>query len=424
MIFSLGASMYQTISDILWNIIKPVGERIVRKKGYPEDAIRRKCGEIPEEGFSKEDDVIMFHGVSVGEALALENLVKTARKEFPNSKIVMTTGTYTGQEIAKKKLGEYTDLITYFPADFPCVINKFLDKINPNKVFIAETEIWPNFAMECKKRGIKLYIINGRISDSTFKSYNALKIVFKWFLSFYTGIFTQSEDDNRKFLALGANPESTKVMNNLKFDIKRPDGVNLNGVGFDKSGARVFLAGSTHAGEDEIVLSVFKKLKEKHVDLKLILAPRHLTRVDDIKNLLEKFDFKYSQRSSGKNDLENCDLLLLDTLGELGKMYGQADFSFIGGSFNKTGGHNPLESIVFEKPVISGPSIHNFKDIYGIIKRAEAGFVVKNEEEFFEKADKMLSNADFYNLTVEKCGKVFNEQQGALQFVIDVIKNS
>ena len=105
-------------------------------------------------------------------------------------------------------------------------------------------------------------------------------------------------------------------------------------------------------------------------------------------------------------------------------MYGQADFSFIGGSFNKTGGHNPLESIVFEKPVISGPSIHNFKDIYGIIKRAEAGFVVKNEEEFFEKADKMLSNADFYNLTVEKCGKVFNEQQGALQFVIDVIKNS
>ena len=159
MIFLLGASMYQTISDILWNIIKPVGERIVRKKGYPEDAIKRKCGEIPEEGFSKEDDVIMFHGVSVGEALALENLVKTTRKEFPNSKIVMTTGTYTGQEIAKKKLGEYTDLITYFPADFPCVINKFLDKINPNKVFIAETEIWPNFAMECKNRGIKLYII-------------------------------------------------------------------------------------------------------------------------------------------------------------------------------------------------------------------------------------------------------------------------
>lgn len=411
--------MYQKISDILWKIIKPIGIIIVRKKGYPEDAIRRKCGEIPETGFSKEDNVIMFHGVSVGEALALENLVKTARKEFPNSKIVMTTGTHTGQDIAKKKLGEYTDLITYFPADFPCVIKKFLDKINPSAVFIAETEIWPNFAMECKKRGINLYIINGRISDSTFKSYSALKLIFKWFLSFYTGIFTQSEDDNKKFLALGANPETTKVMNNLKFDIKRPEGINFN-----KSECKILLAGSTHAGEDEIVLSVFKKLKENHSDLKMILAPRHLTRVEDVKNLVEKFGFSYAQRSTGKSDLENCDLLILDTLGELGKMYEHADISFVGGSFNKTGGHNPLESIVFEKPVISGPSIHNFKDIYGIIKRANAGFVVDSELEFYEIANKMLSNKEFYAQTVQKCEKVFNEQQGALQFVIDVIKNS
>ena len=120
--------MYQIISDILWNVIKPIAKKVVRKNGYPEDAIDRKCGSITEDGFSKEENVIMFHGVSVGEAVALENLVKSARTNFPNSKIVMTTGTYTGQEIAKKKLGEHTDLITYFPADFPCVIKKFLDK--------------------------------------------------------------------------------------------------------------------------------------------------------------------------------------------------------------------------------------------------------------------------------------------------------
>lgn len=409
--------MYQLISNLLWNIIKPIGENVVRKNGYPEDAISRKCGNIPENGFSKEDNVIMFHGVSVGETVALENLVKTAKKEFPESKIVMTTGTYTGQEIAKKKLGETCDLITYFPADFPCVIKKFLDKVNPSIVFIAETEIWPNFAMECKKRGIKLFIINGRISDSTFKSYNALKFIFKYFLSFYTGIFTQSEDDNNKFLKLGANPNTTKVMNNLKFDIKKPDKIDFN-----KNGSRVLLAGSTHSGEDEIVLNVFKKLKENHSDLKLILAPRHLTRIDEVKELVNKYDFSYAQRSEGKSDLENCDLLILDTLGELGKMYANADISFIGGSFNKTGGHNPLESIVFEKPVISGPSTHNFKDIYSIIKKASAGFVVNTESEFFEIANKMLSNTDFYNETVEKCEKVFKEQQGALEFVINVIK--
>lgn len=411
--------MYQFISDILWLVIKPIAKKVVLKRGYPMDAVSRKCGNIPESGFSQDDNVIMFHGVSVGETVALENLVKAARKEFSNSKIVMTTGTFTGQEIAKKKLGEYTDLITYFPADFPCVIKKFLDKVNPKTVFIAETEIWPNFAMECKKRGINLYIINGRISDSTFKSYNALKLIFKYFLSFYTGIFTQSEDDNQKFLTLGADPDSTKVMNNLKFDVKQPECVN-----FDKSGARVLLAGSTHAREDEIVLNVYKNLKEKYPDLKLILAPRHLTRVEDVKTLVENTGFSYAQRSSGKSDLKDCEILILDTLGELGKMYAHSDISFIGGSFNKTGGHNPLESIVFEKPVISGPSTHNFKDIYAIIKKAEAGFVVNSEQEFFEIADKMLSDTEFYSKTVQKCEKVFKEQQGALEFVIDVIRKS
>ena len=410
--------MYQLISDLLWNIVKPIASNVVRKNGYPEDAIQRKCGIISEKGFAKDDDVIMFHGVSVGEAVALENLVKTTRKEFSDSKIVMTTGTWTGQDIAKKKLGEYTDLITYFPADFPCVIRKFLDKVNPKVVFIAETEIWPNFAMECKKRGIKLYIINGRISDSTFKSYNALKLIFKYFLSFYTGIFTQSREDNEKFLALGANPETTKVMNNLKFDVKKPEGVN-----FDKNGYRVLLAGSTHQGEDEFALENFKKLRGKYKDLRLIIAPRHLTRVDDVKFLVEKYGFVLGQRSAGKFDFKDIDVFILDTLGELGKMYAHSDISYIGGSFNKTGGHNPLESIVFGKPVISGPSIHNFKDIYAIIKNAHAGFVVKDSDEFYNIAEKMLSDKEFYNKTVEACEKVFAEQQGALEFVINVIKN-
>ncbi len=411
--------MYQKLSEIVWKLIKPIGTLIVRKKGYPQDAISRKCGIIPEEGFTSKDNVIMFHGVSVGETVALENLIKATRSEFSNSKIVMTTGTYTGQEIAKKKLGETVDLITYFPADFPSVINKFLDTINPSVIFIAETEIWPNFAMICKQRGIKLYIINGRISDSTFKSYKAFKFIFKYFLNFYSGIFTQSEDDNQKFLTLGANPETTKIMNNLKFDIKKPEGID-----FDKSGARVLLAGSTHSGEDEIVLNVFKKLKQTHQDLKLILAPRHLTRVNEVKDLINKYNFTYSQRSVGKSDLKDIDILLLDTLGELGKMYAYSDISFIGGSFNKTGGHNPLESIVHSKPVISGPSIHNFKDIYGIITRAKAGFVVNSKEDFYNIADRMLIDRKFYDSCISSSQAVFEEQQGALQFVIKIIKES
>ena len=412
--------MYNFLSNLMFDLVKPFAIKVLEKGNYPQDAIERKCANIPEIGFSKEENVIMLHGVSVGETNALENLVKTIKKEFPNSKLVYTTGTWTGQELAKKKLSDYTDLITYFPADFPKIVRKFLDKVNPDVVMIAETEIWPNFARECKERGIKLYIINGRISDSTFKTYDMFKFIFKPFLRLYSGIFTQSSEDNDKFLKLGAFPDTTKRMNNLKFDIKRPE-VTFE---FDKCNSRVFLAGSTHQGEDEIVLETYRKLKSKHEDLKLIIAPRHLTRVGDVKSLVEKYGFAYDLRSNNRNSLSGIDVLLLDTLGELGKIYNFADLSFIGGSFNKTGGHNPLESIIFNVPVISGSSIHNFKDIYSIIKNAGAGFVVADEKEFFDISDKLFTDNEFYNNTVEKSEKVFEEQQGALKFVIDVLKEN
>ncbi len=409
--------MFKLLSNISFYIVKPIISVVLRKKDYPESAIARKYGNIPETGFGQDDNLVMFHGVSVGEINALENLVKKVRAEHTDLKIVVTTGTHTGQDLAKKKLGEVADLITYFPADFPVVVEKFLDKINPTKVFIAETEIWPNFAMECKKRGVEIYIINGRISDSTFKSYKTFKFLFKYFLTFYTGIFTQSDEDNDKFLQLGANPETTKRMNNLKFDIQKP----IVDFEFDKCGNRVLLAGSTHKGEDEIVLYIYRKLKEKHSDLKLIIAPRHLTRTEEVRALTESFGFKYGFRSNGMSDFSENDVLILDTIGELGKMYAFADIALIGGSFNNTGGHNPLEATIFEKPVISGPSIHNFKDIYNIIKNAGAGFVVKDKEGLYNISDKLLSDADFYASTVNSSAKVFKEQQGALQFVLNLI---
>ncbi len=409
--------MFKFISNVAFYIIKPFMSMVLRKKEYPEDAIRRKYGIIEESGFSKSDTVIMFHGVSVGEINALENLIKKARKKHPDYKIIVTTGTHTGQDLAKKKLGETADLITYFPADFPVIINKFLNTLNPNKVFIAETEIWPNFAIECKKRNIEIYIINGRISDNTFKSYKMFRLLFKYFLSFYTGIYTQSSEDNEKFLTLGANPETTQRMNNLKFDVQKPK-IDFK---FDKCGSKVFLAGSTHKGEDEIVLFTYRKLKEKHPDLKLIIAPRHLTRTEEVRALTEGFGYKYDFRSNKKNDLKDIDVLIMDTLGELGKMYFFADIAFIGGSFNKTGGHNPLEATIFEKPVISGPSIHNFKDIYNIIQKAGAGFVVEDKDSLYDISEKLLSDSDFYSKTVNSSAKVFKEQQGALEFVLKLL---
>lgn len=358
------------------------------------------------------DKVIMYHGVSVGEVIALENLIKKTRETFPTHKIVVTTGTKTGQEIARKKYSEIADFITYFPFDIPFCVNSFLDKIHPSVVMIAETELWPTFAYNCKKRNIPLYVINGRISDSTYKSYRLLRFFFKYILNFYSGIYTQSEYDNQKLISIGAKPENTEVMKNLKFDIKKsPDKIDM-GKG------RIIIAGSTHQGEDEIVISTFKHLKKEFSDIKLLLAPRHLNRAAHALELAKATGLASGLRSKQDNFNEK-DIIILDTLGELSKTYQICNFAFIGGSFNKTGGHNPLEAVVYSKPAISGPSIHNFRDIYGILTRSDAGKVVKTPEELESYMHKLLSDKDFYNKACKDCETIFNDQQGAMQFVIN-----
>src|SRR5574344_536376 len=275
------------------------------------------------------------------------------------------TGTNTGQEIAKKKFSEITDYITYFPLDFPFFINKMLKTFSPKAIIIMETELWPNFAYITNKKKIKTFIINERISDRTFNSYKKLKFIFEQILKKYTNIFPQSKQDYDKFISLGANPKTTQIMGNLKFDIKKPDISNLDFQ--KKSEHKILLAGSTHNGEDEIILESFLNIKKEIENAKLIIASRHPERNDFIFNLMKKTGLKVAKRSE-KANFDDNDIILLDTMGELGKMYAICDIAFLGGSFDKTGGHNPLEATIFSKPVFLGPCFHNFKDIYAILE--------------------------------------------------------
>lgn len=364
------------------------------------------------------ENVIMFHAVSVGEVLSLEKLLKQTKKQFPNYKLVLTTGTKTGQELAHKKYSEIVDFITYFPFDISFAINNFLNKINPSIVLIAETELWPNFAIQCKKRNIPLLIINGRISDKSLGSYKNLKLFFSPILNLYSKIYTQSELDKERFIEIGTSSEKVEVMKNLKFDIdKTPSDIDLK-----KGENKVLIAGSTHSGENEILISVFDKLRQSHKNLKFIIAPRHLERVKEIEQILSSYNYSYGYRSKN-NDFTNFDIIILDTLGELKKAYAFSDIAFIGGSFNKTGGHNPLEATVYNVPTITGPSIKNFRDIYSILTKAGASVLVNNQSELEQTLDKFLSDSEFYNNTKENCKNIFQDQQGALEFVIDKIKS-
>lgn len=448
--------LYRILSQIIFIIIifptwlvvglfKPdllVG--LKEKLGFYGEAKMRRCEEAKQTqetsspGFyASTPSRLLFYGVSVGEVIAMENLLKKTRETFQNINIILLTGTKTGQEIAHKKLGETCDFISYFPFDFPFCINNFIKKLKPAAVFIAETELWPNFAYTLNKKNIPLFIINARISDRTYKSYKRLSFIFSHILKKYTAIYPQSEQDKQKLISIGANPQTTIVMGNLKFDIKTPDVSSLN---FEKNPQhKVLIAGSTHSGEDEIILDTFCELKNEIPNLKLIIAPRHPERNENVFELIKATGFNCSKRSENlltphpspppqggrgfqKANFKQNDIILLDTMGELGKFYSVCDVAFIGGSFNKTGGHNPLEATIFNKPVVSGPSIHNFKDIYAILTSTDAAKIVKNPEELKNSLKKLLTDEEFYQKASKDCGTVFEQNKGALDFVLKVLQ--
>ena len=405
--------IYEIVSTILFYLCLPFYflERVIHKKSK---------GWLKKFGFCEKmsGKVIMIHGCSVGEINAVGNLVRRIREEFPGYRIVLTTSTITGQKVAKEKYSEIADYITYFPFDTIFEVSRFLKRIKPSMVFIVETEIWPCFASGCKKRNIPLFIINGRISDQSYPYYNLLGFYFKHVLNNYTTIFTQSDEDTKKFLSIGEAKEHLKFMGNLKFDIKKS---NVT-VDLGQAGYRILIAGSTHKPENKIIIDIFSKLKSNFPMLKLVIAPRHLEHTGDIGNLCTQNNLNYGLRS--KNDLfsDKTDVIILDTLGELGKMYSICDIAFIGGSLNKTGGHNPLEATIWKKPVISGSCVTNFKDIYGILTNCGAAKLVNSEEELYNALNNILSDNDLYAGMSKSCETVFEQQKEAANYVVDVIK--
>lgn len=371
-------------------------------------------------------DTIFFHAVSVGEVNAVEALVKRTREEFPNSNIVLSTTTRTGQEIAKKKLNDTVDTITYFPFDFFFSVNAFLNAVKPNRIIIAETEIWPDFVYLAKRRNIPVYIVNGRLSPNSYKGYKKFSFFFKPVLAKYAGIFMQTQGDVERITDVGANPEITKFMGNLKFDIKptlTSEEIGALAQELKLNGARMIAAASTHAGEDEIVLASFKELKSQLPDVKLLLAPRHPERYDAVEELLGKSGFAYGRRSKDE-DFGDNDIIMLDTMGELMKMFAVSHFAFIGGSFSKTGGHNPLEANIWRKPVVSGDCVFNFKDIYAFLTQSDAAKLSSSQEELTEDMKRLLTDEAFYAKASADTQKIFDENSGAIDFVINELSRS
>lgn len=383
-----------------------------------------KLGFYPDFNLDRNKKTIFFHAVSVGEVNAVEALVKKTRENFPDANIVLSTTTKTGQEIAHKKLEKTVNAITYFPFDFFFSINSFLNAVKPDKIVIAETEIWPDFVYLANRRNIPVYIVNGRLSPNSYKGYKKFSFFFKPVLAQYKGIYMQTQGDVERILDVGAKQDITKCMGNLKFDIKptlNASQITELAESLKLNGARMIAAASTHKGEDEIVLDAFKELKAQFPEIKLLLAPRHPERYEKVSELIAQSGFSFGKRS--QNDtFENNDIIMLDTMGELMKMFSICHFAFIGGSFSTTGGHNPLEANIWGKPVVSGDCVFNFKDIYAFLTQTNAAKLSSTPQELKEDMTKLLADDEFYQKACDDTHKIFDENSGAVDFVINVLK--
>ncbi|MEI8388852.1 MAG: 3-deoxy-D-manno-octulosonic acid transferase [bacterium] len=368
---------------------------------------------------------IWFHAVSVGEVNAVEALVKKAKIEFPEYNIAVTTVTKTGQQVAQNKLKNVADIISYFPYDNKFSVNAAINALNPKIVVIAETEIWPAFCHEVNKKNIPLLLVNGRISPNSYKGYKKIRFFFKKVLKNFSLILMQSDDDKNRIIDIGASSNNVEVMGNLKFDIANiltKDEIKELKYSIKSSDYNILIAGSTHKGEDETIINVYKRLKIEIKDLKLLIAPRHPERNDQVLKLICATGFKIGLRSK-QSHFKNTDIILLDTMGELSKLYSVAKIAFIGGSFSGTGGHNPLEAAIYGIPVVSGADVFNFKDIFKFMADNKSATIVNNEDELSVNIRELFKNKEKYSAASEACLSIFEQNKGALDFAVEKFRS-
>ena len=324
--------------------------------------------------------VVWLHCVSVGEAQAARPLVVRLGERFPHLALAVSTTTLTGQLVAREAFGQSAAAVFYFPFDWAWSVRRTLRSVNPSAVLLVETELWPRFLRECRKSGVPVAVVNGRISQKSFRRYARLGRLIRAVLGDLTLAVMQTEEDAARIRKLGLVPERVKVSGNIKFDLdipaaEAPATAELRSrFSFDPSRPLV-VAASTHAPEESIIIEAFRKMRSALPDRRprLLLAPRHPERFAEVAALLDSSGLAWAQRSDAPAPADaDCDAVLLDTIGELRAAYPLAELVFVGGSIAKTGGHNILEPAAAARCVVTGLHTFNFKEIVRRFKELDA----------------------------------------------------
>ncbi|MEZ7492707.1 lipid IV(A) 3-deoxy-D-manno-octulosonic acid transferase [Pseudoalteromonas distincta] len=383
---------------------------------------KERFGFVSKSLFTVKTKPLVFHCASVGEVLAATPLVKALQKTHPNLNILITCNTPTGRE---QILNQFKNTVacSYLPIDFPFATARFLKRIKPQALCILETELWPNLMAISHKKDIPVLVINARLSEKSQQGYQKVAKLTHIIMRSITVLASHNKTDATRFIELGLEASKSHVTGSIKFDITPSEEqlakvLNLKQL-YSSNERFVWVAGSTHPVEHELVLLAHQELLKKQPNALLIIAPRHPEQFDKMAELLTQSPLSFSRRS--QNNYNNEQILLADTLGELQCLYGAANVSFIGGSLIRRGGHNPLESAAFSVGVITGPHTYNFDHVYPELIKLKGAVVVDSNDELAKQLITFSQNTKACQTLGIKAAQCVAKNQGAIQKTLNII---
>ena len=364
---------------------------------------------------------IWFHTVSVGELLAAEPVIRAVQQRFPGRSIVITSMTPTSSELIRKLFG-HSVFHVYAPYDVPVFVDAFLKKVKPEFLVIMETELWPNMIHKTHKLGCPVVLANARLSERSAKGYQRLAPAITWMLDGLSLILCQYPNDAMRFRSLGIAADKIHVTGSVKYDIDVSEDSVSEGASIRAAllpGQQVWIAASTHEGEDSIVLDVHAQLRKLFPGLVLVLVPRHPERFDRAFELSEQQGFHTYRRTIHPCIAADAEVFVVDTMGEMMAFYAASDIAFIGGSFVEIGGHNPIEPAALSKPIVMGPHIFNFEAICDQLIAAKGLEVVHDAEQLRRSLAVLLGDAALVESRGLSAAGVVAGGRGAVNRVVD-----
>jgi 3-deoxy-D-manno-octulosonic-acid transferase len=367
-------------------------------------------------------DVVWVHAVSVGEVLSATQLIRASKEALPGWVFAVSTTTETGQRLAKERLPGAP--VFYLPLDFRFAVRRYLRVLQPQMLVLMESELWPRLIDECAKSGIPIVVANARISDRSFPRYVRLRRLWRPFLEMISLFLAQSKETAERLVKIGAPSERVTVMGNLKYDVRAGDASPMTKrIGSLLYQARLIVAGSTLAGEEEALLAAWPTIQKAVPDAALLMAPRHPDRFEEVLGLIRRSGYPFFRCSHLLLDTEPIfggTILLLDTIGDLASMYGIATAAFVGGSLVPKGGHNPLEPAQFAVPVVMGSSFENFRDVVEGMRATDAIRTVAPEK-LTETLIALLRDKEDAKALGERGRAAFEAQTGATKRAVQAL---